>query len=87
MLSDLLILLGTLVAWTYLAYRLGRWVERRRHRHAGLTEPPTTRQLLFLAHLADEVDVTATPVRTRAEAAAAIDDLLEWKRLREEEEK
>lgn len=84
--TDLPILLGAAAAWTCVAFMLGRWVERRRNREAGLSEPPTTRQLLFLAHLADEVDLTSPPVRTRIEAATAIDDLLEERRLREEQE-
>lgn len=79
--ADLLILLAA-VAWTCVAFLLGRLVERRRNREAGLSEPPTTRQLLFLAHLADETDTAAPPVRTRVEAATAIDDLLEERRLR-----
>ncbi|MCY4547210.1 MAG: hypothetical protein OXC28_02475 [Defluviicoccus sp.] len=84
--TDLLILLAAAAAWTCVAFYLGLWVERRRHREAGLSEPPTTRQLLFLGHLADEVDVTVPAVRTRAEAATAIDDLLEERRLREAQE-
>lgn len=84
--TDLLILLAAAVAWTWLAFSLGRSVERRRNREAGLREPPTTRQLLFLGHLADETDRTVPAVRTRAEAATAIDDLLEERRLREEQE-
>ena len=84
--TDLLILLAVAAAWSGAVFLLGQWVERRRNREAGLSEPPTTRQLLFLAHLADEVDVNAPPVHTRVEAATAIDDLLEWRRLREERE-
>lgn len=83
--ADLLILLAGAAAWTCVAFLLGRWVERRRNREAGLSEPPTRRQLLFLAHLADETDLTTPPVRTRVEAATAIDDLLEERRLREEQ--
>ena len=84
--ADLLMLLAALAAWTCVAFYLGLWYERRRNREAGLGEPPTTRQLLFLDHLADETDRTAPPVRTRVEAATAIDDLLEERRLREERE-
>ncbi len=29
--ADLLFLLASVAAWTYVAYRLGRWVERRRN--------------------------------------------------------
>lgn len=79
--ADLLMLLAALTAWTCATFLLGRWVERRRNREAGLRELPTTRQLLFLDHLADETDRTVPQVRTRAEAAAAIDDLLEERRL------
>lgn len=82
--ADLPMLLAALTAWTCVAFCLGLWIERRHNREAGLSEPPTTRQLLFLGHLADETDRTAPPVRTRAEAATAIDDLLEERRLREE---
>ena len=84
--ADLLMLLAALAAWTCLAFYLGLRLERRRNREAGLSEPPTTRQLLFLGHLADETDRMVPPVRTRAEAAVAIDDLLEERRLREEQE-
>ena len=84
--TDRLILLLSAAAWTCVAFFLGRLVERRRNREAGLREPPTTRQLLFLGHLADETEMTTPPVRTRAEAATAIDDLLEERRLREEQE-
>ena len=81
--TDLLILLAAAVAWTVAAYLTGVWVERRRQRAEGAREPPTTRQLLFLGHLADEADMSAPPVRTRAEAATAIDDLIEERRRRE----
>lgn len=84
--ADLLILLVAAAAWTCFAFLLGRWVERRRNRDTLIHEPPTTRQLLFLAHLADETEMTAPAVRTRVEAATAIDDLLEERRLREEQE-
>ena len=63
--TDLLILFAAVAAWTWLAFRLGRWAERRRTRHAGTHEPPTTRQLLFLSHLADETGTAAPPVRRR----------------------
>lgn len=84
--ADLLILLGALAAWTCAAFWLGRWVERRHHREAGASEPPTARQLLFLDHLADEAGMGRPPVRTRIEAAAAINDLIEERRLREARE-
>lgn len=84
--ADLLILLAAAAAWTCVAFLLGRQVERRRNRDALVHEPATTRQLLFLAHLADETDITAPSVGTRVEAATAIDDLLEEMRLREERE-
>ncbi len=84
--ADLLMLLAALAAWTCVAFLLGRWVERRRNREAGAREPPTTRQLLYLGHLVDEVGMAMPPVRTRIEAAAAIDDLIEERRLREERE-
>ena len=77
---------ASVAAWSYVAFSFGRWLERRRNREAGIHEPPTTRQLLFLAHLADETEMAAPPVRTRVEAATAIDDLLEERRLREEQE-
>ncbi|MDE0174191.1 MAG: hypothetical protein OYH76_17480 [Defluviicoccus sp.] len=81
--TDLLILLAALAMWTFGAVRLGRLLERRQNREAGLSEPPTPRQLLFLDHLADENEMAVPPVRTRIEAATAIDDLLEERRLRE----
>lgn len=81
--SDMLILLAALAAWTVLAVLIGRLLERRHNREAGLTEPPTPRQLLFLDHLADETETAVPSVRTRIEAASAIDDLLEERRLRE----
>ena len=84
--TDLLILLAAVAAWSYVVFWFGRWIERRRNRQAGIHEPPTTRQLLFLAHLSDETDMAAPPVRTRVEAATAIDDLLEERRLREAQE-
>ncbi len=84
--TDLLFLLAALAAWTYGAFFLGRRVERRRNRYAGTHEPPTTRQRLFLAHLADEAEMGTPPARTRAEVATAIDDLLEERRLREGQE-
>ena len=81
--TDLLILIAAGAAWTGAAYLIGSWVERRRQRAEGAREPPTTRQLLFLGHLADEAEMAAPPVRTRAEAATAIDDLIEERRRRE----
>ncbi len=84
--ADLLILLAAAAAWTCFAFLLGCWFERRRNRDALIHEPPTKRQLLFLGHLADETDRTVPPVRTRMEAATAIDDLLEERRLREGQE-
>lgn len=81
--TDLLILLAAAAAWTCGAFLFGRWIERRRNHEEGLREAPTTRQLLFLGHLADETDNSVPPVRTRVEAATAIDELLEERRLRE----
>lgn len=78
--TGLLFLIVAVAAWSYGVFRIGRWVERRR------PEPPTTRQLLFLTHLADEAEMAAPPVRTRAEAATAIDDLIEERRQREGQE-
>ena len=76
MAADLLPLLAVAVAWTWLAFRLGRRVERGRHREAGAKEPPTKRQLAFVADLSDELETTVPSPRTRAEAASMIDDLL-----------
>ena len=83
--TDLMILIAAVLAWTYVAFRVGRLFERRRHRVALSIEPPTTRQFLYLAHLAEDMDVGMPPVRTRVEAAAAIDDLIEERRQREEQ--
>ncbi len=80
--AALLLLLAALAAWTIAAFLLGRWVERRRHREAGATEPPTERQLAFIADLADEFETTVPSPRTRAEAATMIDDLLKERRRR-----
>ena len=84
--ADLLLLFAAVAAWTFAAYLLGRWVERRRHREAGASEPPTERQLAFIADLADEAGTTMPSVRTRAEAATMIDDLLKERRQRGEQE-
>ncbi len=84
--ADLLMLLAAVAVWTCAAFLLGRWVERRRSREADIREPPTTRQILYLGHLADEAGMATPPVLTRIEAAAAIDDLLEERRLREGQE-
>lgn len=80
--SEFLALLGTLAAWTWLAVLLGRWIERRWPREAGAAEPPTSRQLAFIADLCDELVVTVPSPRTRAEAATMIDDLLKERRRR-----
>ena len=78
--ADLLPLLAVAGAWTWLAFRLGRRVERGRMREAGAKEPPTGRQLAFISDLADELGSTVPSPRNRAEAATMIDDLLKERR-------
>ncbi|MDE0385268.1 MAG: hypothetical protein OXI22_15400 [Defluviicoccus sp.] len=84
--TGLLILLAALAAWTVAAFLVGCWIEGRRHREAGAREPPTARQLAFIADLADELGTTVPSPRTRAEAATMIDDLLKERRGRGEPE-
>ena len=59
--ADLLVLLAAVSAWTSLAFWFGCWTERRRDREAGAKEPPTSRQLAFIADLADELETM--PIR------------------------
>ena len=80
--ADLLVLLAAVSAWTSLAFWFGCWTERRRDREAGAKEPPTSRQLAFIADLADELETTVPSPRTRAEATMMIDDLLKERRGR-----
>ena len=80
--ADLLVLLAAVSAWTSLAFWFGCWTERRRDREAGAKEPPTSRQLAFIADLADELETTVPSPRTRAEATMTIDDLLKERRGR-----
>ena len=84
--ADLVVLIAAVAAWTYAAFLLGRWVGRGRRREAGAREPPTTRQLAFISDLADEAGITMPSVRTRAEAATMIDDLLKYRRRWDERE-
>ena len=78
--ADLLVLLAAVSAWTSLAFWFGCWTERRRDREAGAKEPPTSRQLAFIADLADELETTVPSPWTRAEATMTIDDLLKERR-------
>ncbi|MDE0174192.1 MAG: hypothetical protein OYH76_17475 [Defluviicoccus sp.] len=82
---EVLILLAGAAAWTFGAFLVGCWVETRRHREAGAKEPPTARQLAYIADLADELGSTVPSPRTRAEAATMIDDLLKERRGRGDE--
>lgn len=84
--TDLLILLAALAIWTLAAFLVGCWIERGRHREVGAKEPPTARQLAYIADLADELEVTVPSPRTRAEAAMMIDDLLKERRARVDKE-
>ncbi|MDE0208472.1 MAG: hypothetical protein OXJ64_01155, partial [Boseongicola sp.] len=70
--TGLLGLVGALAAWTFAAFLIGCWIERRRHREAGVKEPPTARQLAYIADLVDELGGTVPSPRTRAEAATMI---------------
>ena len=83
---DLLIFIAALAGWTVAAFLVGCWIESRRQREAGAKEPPTLRQLAFMADLADELGTTVPGPRTRAEAATIIDDLLKERRGRVAEE-
>lgn len=84
--TEVLILIGGAVAWTFVAFLVGCWIESRRQREAGAKEPPTARQLAYIADLADELGGTVPSPQTRAEAATMIDDLLRERRRREAEE-